>query len=48
MINQEFFKEHENLKHPKVHIKSRFPGNRMAPLAVSFEYSLLSVPDILR
>ena len=41
MINQEFFKEHEKISNiAKYTVKSRFPGNKTAPLAVSFEYSL--------
>ena len=50
MINQEFFKEHENLKHHKVYRKITLPsGNKTAPLAVSFHYSLECPPwvDIL-
>ena len=40
MINEEFFKEHENLKHRKVYRKITLPWQKKAPLAVSFEYSL--------
>ena len=36
MINQEFFKEHENLKHRKVYRHASLA----TPLDVSFEYSL--------
>ena len=29
MINQEFFKEHENLKHPKVYRKITLPWRHL-------------------
>ena len=40
MINQEVFKNKRISNTAKYTVKSRFPGDETAPLAVSFEYSL--------
>ena len=41
MINQEFFKKNMRISNiAKYNVKSCFPGDKTAPLAVSFQYSL--------